>query len=140
VIRPSILAAVAALMLGACGAAQAFDTYSCGDANGEVSVVFDHDAALAEPFTRVEMQITDDYGLSTVPGAEDHSGEFVSAHYAGEDFIGADIMWRDETGKVNGLTVMSLRIVTVYEKPNELITGGVAIGGGGVWTLVCTRS
>lgn len=41
---------------------------------------------------------------------------------------------------MNGLPVMSLRIVTVYEKPNELITGGVAIGGGGVWALTCSTS
>lgn len=81
-------------LLLATGPAQAASTYNCADAEGEVSVVFDYDLALAEPFTRIEMQITDDYGLSTVPGARNNDGEFVSAHYAGKDFIGADVMWR----------------------------------------------
>ena len=77
-------------------------------------------------------------GIATDPAHPDFSGEFVSAHYAGEDFIGAELRVKDATGQVSGLPVMQIRLVTVSEGAHLLVTGGVSVGGGGIWTVVCT--
>lgn len=126
-----------ALLLPA-SAANATQTYRCADANGEITLAFDYDATAAEPFATVEMQLTDDFGIATDPAHPDYSGEFVSAHYAGEDFIGAELRVKDASGKVGGLPVMQIRVVTVSEGANMLLTGGVSVGGGGIWTVTCT--
>ena len=130
----------AVVLLLTTASAQAAQHYACADANGEITLAFDYDAAAAEPFGHVEMQLTDDFGISTDPGHEDHSGEFVSAHYAGEDFIGAELRVKDADGKVSGLPAMQIRLVTVSEGANMLVTGGVSVGGGGIWTVTCTVS
>ena len=131
---------IAVVLVLTTGSAQAAQHYGCADANGEITLAFDYDAAAAEPFGHVEMQLTDDFGISTDPGHEDHSGEFVSAHYAGEDFIGAELRVKDADGKVSGLPAMQIRLVTVSEGANMLVTGGVSVGGGGIWTVTCTVS
>ena len=118
--------------------AQAAERYACGDANGEITLSFDYDATAAEPFSALEMQLTDDFGLATDTAHPDHSGEFVSAHYAGEDFIGAELRVKDANGTVGGLPVMQIRLVTVNEGAHMLVTGGVSVGGGGIWTVTCT--
>lgn len=125
------------LTLLAAGSAQAMEAYACGDANGEISLSFDYDATAAEPFSALEMQLTDDFGIATDPGHPDHSGEFVSAHYVGEDFIGAELRVPDAAGAVSGLPVMQIRLVTVSEGANMLVTGGVSVSGGGIWTVTC---
>ncbi|QQR35213.1 hypothetical protein JI749_12640 [Devosia oryziradicis] len=130
----------AVVLLLTTASAQAAQHYACADANGEITLAFDYDAAAAEPFGHVEIQLTDDFGISTDPGHEDHSGEFVSAHYAGEDFIGAELRAKDADGKVSGLPAMQIRLVTVSEGANMLVTGGVSVGGGGIWTVTCTVS
>ena len=122
----------------ATSSAQAAEHYACADANGEISLSFDYVATAAEPFTALEMQLTDDFGIATDPGHSDHSGEFVSAHYTGEDFIGAELRVRDANGTVGGLPVMQIRLVTVSEGAHMLVTGGVSVGGGGIWTVTCT--
>ena len=131
---------IAVVLVLTTASAQAAQHYACADANGEITLAFDYDAAAAEPFGHVEMQLTDDFGISTDPGHEDHSGEFVSAHYAGEDFIGAELRVKDADGKVSGLPAMQIRLVTVSEGANMLVTGGVSVGGGGIWTVTCTVS
>ncbi len=131
---------IAVVLLLTTASAQAAQHYACADANGEITLAFDYDAAAAEPFGHVEMQLTDDFGISTDPGHEDHSGEFVSAHYAGEDFIGAELRVKDADGKVSGLPAMQIRLVTVSEGANMLVTGGVSVGGGGIWTVTCKVS
>jgi hypothetical protein len=126
------------MSLLAASSVEAVETYACGDANGEISLSFAYDATAAEPFTALEMQLTDDFGIATDPGHPDHSGEVVSAHYAGEDFIGVELRVKDASGTVGGLPVMQIRLVTVSEGQNMLVTGGVSVSGGGIWTVTCT--
>lgn len=128
-----------ALLMLIGGAAQASEHYACADANGEITLAFDYLHSAAEPFSRIEMQLTADFGIATDPEHPDHDGEFVAAHYAGKDFIGAELRVRDEGGVVGGLPVMQLRIVTVSEGAHTLVTGGVSVGGGGLWTVTCSR-
>lgn len=128
---------IALVLLLPATAANAAQTYRCADADGEIALAFDYDATAAEPFATVEMQLTDDFGIATDPGHPDHSGEFVSAHYAGEDFIGAELRVKNASGAVSGLPVMQIRVVTVSEGANLLVTGGVSVGGGGIWTVTC---
>ena len=132
------LVLVALVMLTG-GAAQAREHYACADANGEITLAFDHLHSADEPFSHIEMQLTDDFGIATDPAHPDHDGEFVAAHYAGEDFIGAELRVRDESGAVGALPVMQIRIVTMSEGAHVLITGGVSVGGGGIWTVTCSR-
>ena len=131
-------ALVGLALLASVGAAQASEHYQCGDANGEIALRFDYLYSAAEPFSHIEMQLTDDFGIATDPAHPDHSGEFVSAHYRSEDFIGAELRVREADGTVGALPVMQIRLVTVSEGANALITGGVSVGGGGIWTVTCT--
>lgn len=117
---------------------QAGEHYACADANGEITLAFDYDASATEPFSAIEMQLTDDFGIATDPGHPDHSGEVVSAHYAGDDFIGAELRVKDASGQLGGLPVMQIRLVTVSEGQQALVAGGVSVGGGGVWAVTCT--
>lgn len=129
---------ILAVALLTTGVAQASEHYACADAKGEITLSFDYDHAAAEPFTGVLMQLTDDFGIATDPDHPDHNGEFVSAHYAGEDFIGAELRVRAANGKVGSLPVMQIRIVKVSEGAHLLVTGGVSVGGGGIWTVTCS--
>ena len=86
----------------------------------------------------VEKQLVSGDGIATNPAHPDFSGEFVSAHYTGEDFIGAELRVKDATGQVRDLPVMQIRLVTVSEGAHMLVTGGVSVGGGGIWTVICT--
>ncbi|HEV7344190.1 MAG TPA: hypothetical protein VGN60_00965 [Devosia sp.] len=120
-------------MLGlATGSVQASEIYRCADTEGEIALAFEYDAGAVEPFAWVEMQLTGDFGISTDPTHRNFDGEFVSDHYVGEDFIGADLKVH-----VNSLPVMQFRIVRVSEGAHELMTGGVGVGGGGVWSVIC---
>ena len=132
------VALITIVSLLAIASGEAGERYACADANGEIALSFDYDASAAEPFTSLEMQLTDDFGIATDPAHPDFSGEFVSAHYAGEGFIGAELRVKDATGQVSGLPVMQIRLVTVSEGAHMLVTGGVSVGGGGIWTVICT--
>lgn len=132
------LALVAVLSVLAVASGAAAERYACTDANGEITLGFDYDAAAAEPFTALEMQLTDDFGIATEPDHPDFSGEFVSATYLGQDFIGAELRVRDSDGRVGGLPVMQVRLVTASEGAQMLVAGAVSVGGGGVWAVTCT--
>lgn len=129
------LVCAAALLLSS--SAHAAETYTCTDASNEVMVVFDYDRRAEQPFLRIDMQLTGDYGFSTAPDHPNHDGEFVAEHFAGNGFIGADVLWRDGAGRVSPILALGLRVVEVHERPRSLVTGGVSVSAGGVWTVVC---
>ncbi len=79
-------------------AAQAADTVTCTDAAGEVTLSYVLDDAANPPVVRVDMQLTDDFGVSTEPGEPDHDGEYISKAFAANDMEGADVSWRDDRG------------------------------------------
>jgi hypothetical protein len=128
---------VGAAVLLLASSAHAAETYTCVDADNEVTVIFDYDRRAEQPFLRIDMQLTHDYGFSTDPHHPNHDGEFVAEHFAGDGFIGADVLWRDEAGRVSPVLALGLRIVEVHERPRSLVTGGVSVSAGGVWTVVC---
>lgn len=119
-------------------AAQAADTVTCDDAAGEVSLSYVLDAAANPPIVRVDMQLTDDFGVSTAAGQPDHDGEYISSAFAANDMEGADVSWRDDQGNEH-LTV-SFRIGRVFEAQQAALGGVIAVGGGGVWTVTCRSS
>lgn len=120
------------------GAAQATDTVTCADAEGEVSLSYVLDVAANPPIVRVDMQLTDDFGVSTAPGQPDHDGEYVLSAFATDGMEGADVSWRDDQGNEH-LTV-SFRIGRVFEAQRAALGGVIAVGGGGVWTVACRSS
>lgn len=126
-----------ALIAIAClSAAPAFaiDTYDCGDAKGQVTLEFDVDSS-DQPFKRVQMQITDDIGISTDPAHEDFDGEYLGSQFAGQDFQGVDVAWKDDSGSIH--KAMSLRLVSAYEGDAMVIAGALSVDGGGAWALTC---
>lgn len=120
------------------GAAQATDTVTCADAEGEVSLSYVLDAEANPPILRVDMQLTGDFGVSTAPGQPDHDGEYVSSAFAADGMEGADVSWRD--GQGNEHRTISFRIGRVFEAQQAALGGVIAIGGGGLWTVTCRSS
>lgn len=116
----------------------ALDTVTCTDAAGEISFTYVTGPALVQPVLSVEMQLTDDFGLSTDPAHPDHDGEYVSAGFIGDDVEGGDVSWKDDQGREH--LTMSFRIGRVFEARQAQVGGVVAVGGGGLWTVTCRSS
>jgi hypothetical protein len=119
-------------------AAFAADTVTCTDADSEITLVYTLDADLSVPITRVDMQLTGDFGLSTDAGHADHDGEFVSAAFIGDDVEGAEVSWTDESGGAH--RALSFRIGRVFEAQSAMVGGVIAVSGGGLWTITCRSS
>lgn len=131
-------AAAALVLLALVAPVAALDTVSCKDAKGEIAFTYVTGPALVQPVLSVEMQLTDDFGLSTDPGHPDHDGEYVSAGFIGDDVEGGTVSWKDEDGREH--QAMSFRIGRVYEAQRAQVGGVVAVAGGGVWTVSCRSS
>ena len=114
--------------------ALAFETFDCADAKGEVALEFDYQHGEA-PFRRVQMQIVDDIGISTDPVHDDFDGDYLGKQVSGQDFEGVDVNWKDEKGREH--KAMSLRLVIASEGQVTLVTGALAVDGGGVWPVSC---
>jgi hypothetical protein len=116
----------------------ALDTVVCGDAAGEITFTYVTGPALVQPVLGVEMQLTDDFGISTDPDHPDHDGEYVSGGFIGEDVEGGEVSWKDDAGSEH--LAMSFRIGRVYEAQAAQVGGVVAVSGGGLWTVTCRSS
>lgn len=127
---------VAALLM--VGPVAALDTVVCADADGEITFTYVTGPALVQPVLSVEMQLTDDFGISTDPDHPDHDGEYVSRGFIGEDVEGGDLSWKDEAGREH--LAMSFRIGRVTEGQRAQVGGVVSVVGGGLWTVTCTSS
>lgn len=130
-----ILAAMATL---SATPAVALDTVVCADADGEITFTYVTGPALVQPVLRVEMQLTDDFGISTDPDHPDHDGEYVSRGFIGEDVEGGDVSWKDEDGREH--LAMRFRIGRVFEAQRAQVGGVVSVAGGGLWTVTCQSS
>jgi len=115
--------------------ALALDTYYCADTNGEVIGEFDLDSS-DQLFQRIQMQIVDDIGISTDPAHPDYDGECIGTQYAGQDFQGVDVAWKDENEGIH--KAMSLRLVSAYEGDTIVLAGALSVDGGGARPLTCT--
>jgi len=129
---------LAVCALGLATSAQALDTVTCADDAREVNLTYVVGPALVQPILSVEMQLTDDFGVSTDPEHPDHDGEYVSRGFVGDGVEGGDVSWRDDKGREH-LTV-SFRIGRVFEAQKAQVGGVVAVGGGGLWTVTCRSS
>lgn len=118
--------------------ALALDTVTCADANGEVSLTYTIGQALVQPILGVEMQITDDFGVSTNADHPDHDGEYVSRGFVGDDVEGGDVSWKDDDGREH--LALSFRIGRVSEARQSQVGGVLAVDGGGLWTVTCRPS
>lgn len=127
-----------ALFIIPAGLAHAAETVSCSDAAGEISFSYGVDPDLAQPILWVTMQLTSDYGLSTIAGEKNSNGEYVAKGFVGDDVEGGDVAWRDEEGREHHS--MSFRLGRVYEARDGRIAGAVAVDGGGLWTVTCTEA
>lgn len=116
----------------------ALDTVVCADAGGEISFTYVTGPALVQPVLSVEMQLTDDFGISTDADHPDYDGEYVSGGFIGEDVEGGEVSWKDDAG--NEHLAMSFRIGRVYEAQGAQVGGVVAVAGGGLWTVTCKSS
>lgn len=129
------------VMLAAIGlpaSAFALDTVTCADDKGEVSLTYVTGPALVQPILSVEMQLTDDFGVSTNADHPDHDGEYVSRGFVGDDVEGGEVSWRDEKG--NEHRALSFRIGRVTEAQKAQVGGVLAVDGGGLWTVTCRSS
>ena len=115
--------------------ALALDTYYCADTKGEVTLDFDVDSS-DQPFKRIQMQIVGDIGISTDPAHPDNDGEYIDTQYAGQDFQGLDVAWKEENERIH--KAMSLRLVSAYEGDTIVLAGALSVDGGGAWPLICT--
>ena len=108
------------------------ETVCCADANGEVMVAYDIDwddgTARA---TRVEMQIADDFGISTDPVHEDYSGEDIAEQTVTGTFT--EIVLR-VSGRPPALL---LRLAEGDHGDIRLRAGVLSVTGGGVWVVSC---
>jgi hypothetical protein len=119
-------------------AALALDTVSCVDNDREITFNYDLDHAATPPVTRVEMQLTDDFGFSTDPAHPKHDGEYISDGFSSGDIEGGDVSWDEEDGSRH--LTMSFRIGRASHGAFHAIGGVVSIGGGGVWVVECQSS
>lgn len=126
---------VAILIMGLASPAMAGARVTCLDADRAIVFSYTVDSNASQPILKVEMQLTDDFGLSTDPAHPNNSGEYVAHGFIIEGMHGADLLWQDDDG--NELRVMSFRIGTVHEAKQERIGGVVSVAGGGVWTVTC---
>lgn len=129
---------LAVLAAGTSTGALALDTVTCADDKGEVSLTYVTGPALVQPILSVEMQLTDDFGVSTNPDHPDHDGEYVSRGFVGDDVEGGEVSWRDEEGREH--RTLSFRIGRVFEAQKARVGGVLAVDGGGLWTVTCQSS
>ena len=110
------------------------ETVHCTDAKGEVAVEYDIDEAQSL-ITRVQMQITDDFGISTDPAHPDHSGEEIAEQSVTGDSV--DVMLRVGGGP----PALHLRLVVVShgQGVHWLNAGALAVEGGGLWAVSCDK-
>ena len=132
----TFLVALAAVGLPA--SAFALDTVTCADAKGEVTLTYVTGPAFVQPILSVEMQLTDDFGVSTNADHPDHDGEYVSRDFIGDDIEGGEVSWRDEKG--NEHRALSFRIGRVSEGRKAQVGGVLAVDSGGLWTVTCRSS
>lgn len=116
-----------------CGAFPALaETIHCADAGGEVSIAYDVGReAGRDTVMRVEMQITDDFGISTDPTHEDYSGEDIAEQAVTGRFT--EVVLR--VG--GGLPSLILRLADGDEGDRRLRAGVLSVAGGGVWAVQC---
>lgn len=129
---------VALAAIGLPASAFALDTVTCTDEKGEVSLTYVTGPAFVQPVLSVEMQLTDDFGVSTNADHPDYDGEYVSRGFVGDDVEGGEVSWRDEKG--NEHRVLSFRIGRVTEAQKAQVGGVLAVDGGGLWTVTCRSS
>lgn len=123
------LLAVAALCLATTPAVA--ETVHCADAAGEVALEYDVEWGEHDRVTRVQMQIAGDFGISTDPAHEDHSGETIAEQAVEGDRV--DVTLRVDGGP----PALTLRLVTVSEGAYWLQGGVLGVGGGGLWLVRC---
>lgn len=137
--RPYLVSLWRAVALGGClfaaPLAYAIETIVCADAGDEIRFSYGIDPKLERPILWVEMQLTGDFGLSTVSTHRNFNGEYVAASFGHNDIQGADIKWRDDNGREHN--TMSFRIGRVSEARQERMAGAVSVVAGGVWTVTC---
>jgi hypothetical protein len=107
-------------------------TVTCADAKGEVVVEYDVDESESR-VTRVQMQVTDDFGISTDPAHPDHSGETLAEQSVTGDSVDVTLRAGD------GPPVLRLRLVAVTHGVHRLNAGALSVGGGGLWAVSCDR-
>jgi hypothetical protein len=129
--RPTALLTIVTTLVATASPALA-ETVHCTDAKGEVVVEYD----LAESgslVTRVQMEMTDDFGISTDPAHQDHSGETITEQSVTGDSV-------DVTLRVNGGSpALRLRLVVVTHGVYWLNAGALSVEGGGVWAVTCDK-
>lgn len=129
---------VALAAIGLPASALALDTVTCADEKGEVSLTYVTGPAFVQPILSVEMQLTDDFGVSTNADHPDYDGEYVSRGFVGDDVEGGEVSWRDEKG--NEHRALGFRIGRVTEAQKAQVGGVLAVDGGGLWTVTCRSS
>ncbi|MCR6634656.1 hypothetical protein [Devosia sp.] len=129
---------LALAVIGLPASAFALDTVTCADEKGEVSLTYVTGPAFVQPILSVEMQLTDDFGVSTNADHPDYDGEYVSRGFVGDDVEGGEVSWRDEKG--NEHRALSFRIGRVTEAQKAQVGGVLAVDGGGLWTVTCRSS
>ena len=129
--RLPALATIVTALLATASPALA-ETVRCADAKDEVAVEYDIDESRSL-ITRLQMQITGDFGISTDPSHPDHSGEEIAEQSVTGDSV--DVMLRAGGGP----PALHLRLVTVsHGHGNHWISAGaLAVEGGGVWAVSC---
>jgi hypothetical protein len=129
---PAIVAV--AIALAATASPALAETVHCADAKGEVAVEYDIDESQSL-ITRVQMQITGDFGISTDPTHPDHSGETIAEQLVTGD--GVDVMLRVEGGP----PALHLRLVVVSHGHGAhwLNAGALSVEGGGLWAVTCDK-
>ncbi|CAN7543696.1 hypothetical protein [Devosia sp. LjRoot3] len=129
---------LALAVIGLPASAFALDTVTCADEKGEVSLTYVTGPAFVQPVLSVEVQLTDDFGVSTNADHPDYDGEYVSRGFVGDDVEGGEVSWRDEKG--NEHRALSFRIGRVTEAQKAQVGGVLAVDGGGLWTVTCRSS
>lgn len=129
------LASTASIVLVASGPAWAGERVRCFDDANQIQLNYMIEWGLPQPIPLVEMQITDDFALSTDPESSDYTGEFVATGFAGNGVEGADVGWQDNEGRE--LLVLSFRVGRVFGPKLAKIGGVVSVSGGGLWYIKC---
>jgi hypothetical protein len=137
-VRSGILGILGVVALLTAAPAMALDTVVCADADGEITFTYVTGPALVQPVLGVEMQLTDDFGISTDPDHPDYDGEYVSHGFIGDDVEGGDVSWKGDGGGEH--LTMSFRIGRVSEGQRAQVGGVVSVVGGGLWTVTCKSS
>lgn len=108
------------------------ETVRCTDAAGEVTVEYDVVRVVdGDAVSRVQMQITDDFGISTDPGHEDYSGEDIAEQTVTRTFLEVKLRVAD------GPPALILRLVDGDEGAQWVRAGVLSVAGGGVWVVSC---